>query len=76
MTDGGAYEKVHKYARQAKVECSSHALRHMLASLYLQDNPNDLVGLARLLGLDSLNTTMRYTQPATEVLAERMEGLR
>lgn len=76
LTDGGAYEVVRKYARQAKVECHPHALRHTFATLYLQDNPNDLVGLARLLGHDSLNTTMRYTLPTTEVLAERMEGLR
>ena len=76
LTDGGASEIVRKYAVQARVKCHPHTLRHTMATLYLQDNPDDLVGLARLLGHDSLNTTMRYTLPTTEALAERMEGVR
>jgi integrase len=59
-----------------RLQRQKSVLRHTVATLYLQDNPGDLVGLARLLGHDSLNTTMRYTLPTTEVLAERMEGLR
>ncbi len=76
LTDGGAYEVVRKYAAIAKVKCHPHTLRHTMATLYLQDNPDDLVGLARLLGHDSLNTTMRYTLPTTDVLAARMEAVR
>jgi hypothetical protein len=40
------------------------------------EKSGELVGLARLLGHDSLNTTMRYTLPTTEVLAERIENMR
>ncbi len=40
---------------------------------YLKANPNDLRGLARLLGHASLNTVMVYTEPNLADLAQRME---
>ncbi len=50
-----------------------HAWRHTFALSYLKDHPGDLVGLARLLGHESLNTTAVYTQPSVEDLAEKLE---
>jgi len=73
LTDAGAYEIVRKYAHLAKVECHPHTLRHTFATHYLHKNPGDLVGLARLLGHDSLDTTARYTVPTLDDLAERMD---
>ncbi len=52
-----------------------HVLRHTFATRYLAANPDDLRGLAALLGHSSLNTVMIYTEPGLERLAERMERL-
>jgi site-specific recombinase XerD len=63
-----------KYALQANIESvNPHALRHTFATRYLNTNPGDLRGLARLLGHSSLDTVMIYTEPKLDDLAERME---
>jgi len=54
---------------------SAHTLRHTFAMRYLADNPGDLIGLATLLGHQSLETTRIYGQPTSEQLARRVEGL-
>ncbi len=63
-----------KYALQAGLEpVNPHALRHTFASRYLNANPGDLRGLARLLGHKSLDTVMIYTEPSMQELTARME---
>jgi integrase/recombinase XerD len=63
-----------KYAYQARIDpVKPHALRHTFATRYLDANPDDLRGLAALLGHANLNTVMIYTEPCIEDLAERME---
>jgi len=63
-----------KYAIRAGIESvNPHALRHTFATRYLNANPSDLRGLARLLGHTSLDTVMIYTEPSMEDLTERME---
>jgi site-specific recombinase XerD len=63
-----------KYAIQAGLESvNPHALRHTFATRYLNANPDDLRGLARLLGHASLNTVMVYTEPNLDDLTQRME---
>ncbi len=63
-----------KYAIQAGIESvNPHALRHTFATRYLNANPSDLRGLARLLGHKSLDTVMIYTEPSLQDLTERME---
>jgi site-specific recombinase XerD len=56
-------------------EASAHWLRHTFATHYLATHPGDLVGLARLLGHTSLDTTSIYVQPTEEQLAQLVEGL-
>jgi site-specific recombinase XerD len=63
-----------KYALQAGIEpVNPHALRHTFATRYLNANPGDLRGLARLLGHTSLDTVMIYTEPTMQELTTRME---
>lgn len=52
-----------------------HDLRHTFAHRYLQQHPGDLVGLARILGHESLDTTKVYTQLTSEELAKRVEQI-
>jgi site-specific recombinase XerD len=52
-----------------------HGLRHTFAHGYLQQHPGDLIGLARLLGHTSLDTTKIYTQLTADELAKRVEQI-
>jgi site-specific recombinase XerD len=64
------------YARlEGIVGLSPHTLRHTFATRYLAVNPDDLRGLAALLGHRNLNTVMIYTEPTRESLAERVERM-
>src|SRR5258707_5844237 len=56
-------------------ETSAHTLRHTFARNYLTQYPEDIVGLATLLGHSSLDTTRLYGQPSVDQLAARVEQL-
>jgi len=75
-SSSGVFRMLKKYALFAGLDegdVSPHVLRHTFATRYLQANPNDLRGLAALLGHASLDTVMIYTEPTTDDLAQRME---
>ena len=57
-------------------ETSAHMLRHTFARNYLQQNMDDVMGLATLLGHNSLDITRLYAQPTVEQLADRIEYLK
>lgn len=66
---------VTKYAVRAGVEgATPHVLRHSFGRGLL-DEGVDVVAVAALLGHAKLETTMVYTQPRQEDLAEAVEGL-
>jgi site-specific recombinase XerD len=56
-------------------DTSAHTLRHTFAHGYLQEHPDDIVGLATLLGHSSLDTTRLYCQPSVTELATRVEQM-
>jgi site-specific recombinase XerD len=63
-----------KYCIRAGIEkVTPHKLRHTFATRYLQKNPDDLRGLAALLGHSDLNMVMLYTEPSLGDLAQRMK---
>jgi len=67
---------IDKYAIRAGLESiTPHMLRHTFATRYLKANPDDLRGLARLLGHSNLNTVMIYTEPTMNDLTGRMERM-
>ena len=68
---------LNKYAFRAQLDAvSPHTLRHTFATLYLQANPDDLRGLAALLGHSDLNTVMIYTTPTREDITNRVERMK
>jgi integrase len=64
-----------KYSAIIGVRFHPHTLRHSMASRYLADNQNDLVGLSMILGHESLNTTRRYSLKTAKALAEGAERM-
>ena len=56
-------------------DATPHSLRHSFAHRYLEQNSGDLVGLARILGHESLETTRVYLRLSADDLAQRMEQM-
>lgn len=76
LTVDGVAWIVKKYGRFASVEITPYVLRHTFAYSYLENNQNDLVGLAKILGHDSVETTQIYTQKRLTDLETAVENVK
>jgi len=65
-----------KYTAITGVAFTAHKLRHSFAHRYLEQSNNDLVGLAQILGHESLNTTSIYARRGHDELQASIDGLR
>ena len=73
---GKIYRAVLRRARIYKPWRGLHAARRSLATRYLNENPGDLDGLARLLGHQKLDTTRLYSWPTPDDLRPRLAKVR
>ena len=76
LTYSGLRAICSKYSAITGVAFTAHRLRHTFAHRYLEQTNNDLVGLAQILGHESLNTTSLYTRRGQAELQSSIDGLR
>ena len=75
LTEKGIRNLCDKYSAICGFKFHPHLLRHTMAHKFLEDNNNDLVSLAQILGHKNLNTTKLYAQRTEQQLAEASERL-
>ena len=69
-------KKVAGAARVNKNKVHAHSFRHLFAQTYLEENPQDITGLADLMGHNSLETTRIYTRTSNVQKKTKLEKLK
>jgi integrase/recombinase XerC len=64
-----------KYSALIGVHLHPHLLRHTFSKKFLEDNANDIVSLAQILGHQNIQTTARYSQRDQQQLNDAAENV-
>ncbi len=75
LTAAGVQSLCRKYSALIGVGLHCHLFRHTFSKKFLEDNGNDIVSLAQILGHENIQTTARYSQRDQQqlnVAAERV----
>ncbi len=75
LTSTGVRKLCNKYSAIVGVKLTPHLFRHTMAKKFLEDNGNDIVSLAQLLGHSNISVTARYSQRTQDELAVASERL-
>jgi len=75
LTERGIRALCDKYSVVCGFRLRPHDCRHTFAHQFLENNENDLVALAQLLGHENIQTTSRYCQRSADALAEATDRL-
>ncbi len=75
LTSTGVRKLCNKYSAIIGVKLTPHLFRHTMAKKFLEDNGNDIVSLAQLLGHSNISVTARYSQRTQDELAVATERL-
>jgi integrase/recombinase XerC len=75
LTEKGIRALCDKYSALCGFKIHPHLLRHTMAHRFLEDNGNDLVALAQILGHENLSTTARYTKRTEQQLGDAADRL-
>ncbi len=75
LTEKGIRSLCDKYSAFCGFKIYPHLLRHTFSHKFLEDNGNDLVALAQILGHENLNTTARYTKRTEQQLGDAADRL-
>lgn len=79
MVESTIWRRMKKIAAAAKVKKSlvhAHSFRHLFAVLYLEQNNNNVLELADILGHESLDTTRIYTRSTDEIKRKKLENMK
>lgn len=75
LTVAGVQSLCRKYSALIGVRLHPHLFRHTFSKKFLEDNGNDIVSLAQILGHENIQTTARYSQRDQQQLNDASENV-
>ena len=75
LRPSGIQSLCRKYSALIGVHLHPHLLRHTFSKKFLEDNANDIVSLAQILGHENIQTTARYSQRDQQQLNNAAENV-
>lgn len=79
IVESTIWRRMKKISGQARVKKSlvhAHSFRHLFAVMYLEQNNNNILELADILGHESLETTRIYTRSTDKLKRKKLESMK